>query len=97
MSELASLMESATELQLIDVRPKAHFDKSRIRGAVHVLLNEVAEKATEFDPSKKTVVYCVAGISRLAAARDLKEVGFQDVTSLRGGFMAWSGMVRESE
>ena len=47
--------------------------------------------AQEALPDKSTpiIAYCAGGTRSLLAGRILKELGYQDVSSMRGGFTAW--------
>jgi rhodanese-related sulfurtransferase len=41
------------------------------------------------DRSKKIVVYCARANRSALAALTLKQMGYQDVASMSGGFQAW--------
>jgi adenylyltransferase/sulfurtransferase len=41
------------------------------------------------DKSTPIIAYCAGGTRSLLAGRILKELGYQDVSSMRGGFTAW--------
>src|SRR5262249_36919496 len=41
------------------------------------------------DKSTPIIAYCAGGTRSLLAGRILKELGYQDVVSMRGGFTAW--------
>jgi molybdopterin/thiamine biosynthesis adenylyltransferase len=41
------------------------------------------------DPNNEIVVYCAGGHRSLLAARTLQQLGYRNVSSLRGGFTAW--------
>jgi adenylyltransferase/sulfurtransferase len=41
------------------------------------------------DRSTPITLYCAAGVRSLLAAKDLQELGYEDVESLWGGFKAW--------
>jgi adenylyltransferase/sulfurtransferase len=50
-------------------------------------------RVEEVVPDKRTplVVYCAGGTRSLLAGRTLKEMGYETVTSMAGGFGAWKG------
>lgn len=52
----------------------------------------------EFDPSRRTILYCSSGGRSALAAVTLRDLGFTDVAHLDGGFKTWteSGHPRES-
>ena len=83
----------------IDVRTVEEFLNGHPQGAVNVpvafpdpqrgmMLNEEFVKVVEahFPKEKKIIVGCQAGPRSDAAARMLQEAGYQDVSSMQGGF-----------
>ena len=46
------------EAVVVDVRPKAEFDRERIKGALSIPLNESAARASELPKDKLVVFYC---------------------------------------
>jgi len=90
--------EIGREALLIDVREPAELDaEGMIRGAVHAprgMLEFWADLASpdhrpEFDPQRRTVVYCATGGRSALAAQLLRQLGYADVAHLDGGITAW--------
>jgi rhodanese-related sulfurtransferase len=77
---------------LLDVRGTDEWELERIEEAIHIprgrLEREIEAKLPE--KSSQVVVYCAAGIRSLLAAETLKEMGYQHVISMDGGFESWS-------
>src|SRR5881394_1543868 len=76
---------------VVDVREQDEWDEGHIPGAVHVPrghLESRIERAAQ-DPSRPVLVYCSAGNRSAFAAKTLGELGYEDVTSLAGGFTDW--------
>jgi sulfur-carrier protein adenylyltransferase/sulfurtransferase len=76
---------------VLDVREQSEWDEGHIPGAVHVPrghLESRIERAAP-DPTRPIVVYCSAGNRSAFAAKTLGELGYEDVTSLAGGFTDW--------
>src|SRR5438093_2757611 len=76
---------------VVDVREQAEWDEGHIPGAVHVPrghLESRIERAAP-DPSRPLLVYCSAGNRSAFAAKTLEEMGYEEVTSLSGGFTDW--------
>ena len=81
----------------VDVREPGEWEKGRVPGAVHVprgLLEFAADPAVpthkpEFHQGKPLILYCGSGGRSALAARTLKEMGFEDVAHMTGGFGAW--------
>jgi len=57
---------------------------------VHVPMGEIAQRIGELDPRRETVVMCRSGRRSLEVARYLQRSGFQSVSNLTGGILAWS-------
>jgi rhodanese-related sulfurtransferase len=76
---------------VVDLRPSADFEKGHIPGARNVQMSQ-------FDPENKqlaaaralpVVLVCKAGQTAGAAAKRLKQAGFEQVYVLEGGIQAW--------
>jgi len=85
------LLESAEPPFLVDVRRRDEWDEGHIPGATHIprgSLESRIEKAAP-DRDRPILVYCSVGERSAFAARTLGEMGYEDVTSLAGGFTDW--------
>jgi rhodanese-related sulfurtransferase len=76
---------------LIDLSPRADFEKGHIPGARNVAMEQ-------FDPEHKDlakvkdmpiIVCCRSGVTSQRAAQKLVKAGFKNVHSLAGGLAAW--------
>ena len=78
-------------LHLIDVRERDEFVDGHIEGATFVPRGLLDLKIEELVPDKsdKVILYCAGGTRSALAARDLEEIGYQDVESMAGGFGDW--------
>lgn len=84
---------------LVDLREPGELDSNgKIEGAVHAprgMLEFYADPTSpyhraEFDPSRRTILYCAsAGRSALGAVA-LQDLGYTDVAHLDGGMKAWT-------
>jgi rhodanese-related sulfurtransferase len=95
--ELAAELE-LEELVLVDLREQGEREQSgAIPNAVHIprgLLEFCADPAlpahrAELDPDKRIVFYCAVGGRSALAAAALRDMGFQHVAHLDGGFERW--------
>jgi adenylyltransferase/sulfurtransferase len=87
---------AAPRLQLIDVREGWERALGAIHPSVHLPLGHLQAgeigALARLDRTATTVVYCAHGMRSLRGAHLLREqYGFSAVTSLRGGYAAWSG------
>jgi adenylyltransferase/sulfurtransferase len=75
---------------LLDVRELEEWQLCRIAGAVHLPLNQLAQRLEELDREREVVIYCHHGIRSQLAAELLSRQGFLHVRNLVGGIDAWS-------
>jgi molybdopterin/thiamine biosynthesis adenylyltransferase/rhodanese-related sulfurtransferase len=72
------------------VREQSEWDEGHVPGAVHVprgyLESRIAGIAS---PDQAVVLMCAGGFRSLLAARNLREMGYEHVESLAGGFTRW--------
>jgi adenylyltransferase/sulfurtransferase len=78
---------------LLDVREKDEFRDGHLPGAVSLPRGFLDMRVEEVVPDKSTpvVLYCAGGTRSLLAGRTLKEMGYETVTSMAGGYGAWKG------
>jgi len=85
---------------LIDIREKGELDNSgRVENSNHIprgMLEFWLDphgpyfKSGKFDMSKEMVLFCAGGLRSALAAKTLKEMGFEKVSHIDGGFAAIS-------
>ncbi|MCI4369496.1 MAG: molybdopterin-synthase adenylyltransferase MoeB [Thermoplasmata archaeon] len=90
VEELAAALAGSQPPALIDVRDPEEWEVSRIPGAIHIPLAELAARASEVPADREIVVYCESGIRSRAGTRLLVELGIPNVRTLRGGRSAWA-------
>ncbi len=73
---------------LLDVRTRVEFGEERIPGAVNIPLDELRQKYSSLDKTRKYYVYCLAGVRSSVAAFLLNMNGFK-AKSIRGGLNSW--------
>jgi sulfur-carrier protein adenylyltransferase/sulfurtransferase len=76
---------------LLDVREQDEWDEGHIPGAIHVPRGNLESRVERLVPDhgQPIVVYCAAGNRSAFAAKTLEELGYEDVSSLAGGFTDW--------
>lgn len=75
----------------LDVREPNEWNLGHIPGAVHIPRGELesdVEGAVARD--RNIVVYCAGGVRSALAADTLQQMGYEHVTSLRGGIQDWA-------
>ncbi len=77
--------------RLIDVREPWEFQTARIEGSLSMPMGEVPSRAhRELDPEQRVLVVCHHGIRSMNVTVWLRNQGFEQAQSLRGGIDAWS-------
>ena len=85
---------------LIDIREKGELDKmGRVENSNHIPrgmlefwldLEGPYFKSGKLDMTKEMVLFCAGGLRSALAAKSLKEMGFENVSHIDGGFAAIS-------
>jgi adenylyltransferase/sulfurtransferase len=93
-TELNQLLQSGTDVQLIDVRQPAEHNFARIPGGKLIPLGELLNRMDELDPSRELILYCKMGGRSAQAIMALERAGFKGrMRNLRGGITSWSNDV----
>src|SRR5881628_664173 len=76
---------------VLDVREKEEVRQGYVPGAISLPRGFLEMRVEEAVPDKNApiVAYCAGGTRSLLAGRILKELGYANVVSMRGGFTAW--------
>ena len=93
-------MSTEGNCTLIDIREKGELDKTgRIENSNHIprgMLEFWLDpegpyfKSGKLDMNKEMVLFCAGGLRSALAAKSLKEMGFENVSHIDGGFAAIS-------
>ena len=93
-------LSNEDKCNLIDIREKSELDKmGRVENSNHIprgMLefwldpNSPYFKDGKLDMNKEMVLFCAGGLRSALAAKSLKEMGFEKVSHIDGGFAAIS-------
>jgi len=75
--------------QLLDVREPWEVSVASI-GGLHIPMGEIPSRMQELDPDEHIVVLCHHGVRSLSVTAWLRQQGFEQVQSVRGGIDRWS-------
>lgn len=81
------------EYTLLDVRQEWEYEEFHIPGAQFIPLVELPDRLDEVARDKPVIVYCAVGGRSMAASAFMEGQGFEDITNMLGGAMAWQGAV----
>ena len=95
-SEQALKLSNENKCNLIDIREKGELDKTgRVENSHHIPrgmlefwldLEGPYFKNGKLDMEKEIVLFCAGGLRSALAAKSLKEMGFENVSHIDGGF-----------
>ena len=77
------------EIVLIDVREKHEYEFCKIKGSLHIPMNEIPQKIPELNPKEKYAVVCHSGIRSEMVTGYLIKNNF-DAVNVVGGIDRWS-------
>lgn len=91
--EVAERLEQTDDgdVVLIDVRERDEYEDGAIPGAKFIprgFLDVKIEREVP-DREKTVILHCAGGVRSAMAAHDLKELDYEDVISMKGGFNQW--------
>ncbi len=87
--ELAELIKTGTDIQLIDVREINEHEAFNI-GGTNIPLQDITKHISQIEKEIPVVMYCRVGIrSQIAIQRLQEKYPFQNLTNLIGGTEAW--------
>ena len=99
-SEEALKLFNENKCNLIDIREKGELDNSgRVENSNHIprgMLEFWLDpegpyfKSSKIDMSKEIILFCAGGLRSALAAKSLKEMGFENVSHIDGGFASIS-------
>jgi sulfur-carrier protein adenylyltransferase/sulfurtransferase len=91
IDEVKSRVERGENWTLLDVREREEYREGHLEGAISLPRGflEMRVEETVADKTKPIIAYCAGGVRSLIAAQTLKEMGYENVVSMSGGYTAW--------
>jgi rhodanese-related sulfurtransferase len=93
IADIKPRIDRGDDFFLVDVREDREWAAGHLPGAIH-LGKGVIERDIEReipDPDAEIVLYCGGGFRSALAAENLQKMGYTNVTSMDGGWRAWTG------
>ena len=83
---------------LLDCRTEEEYSIAKIAQSKLIPMQEIPERLDELEPwkQKRLVVHCPHGIRSLRVTKWLREQGFKNAQSLKGGIEAWRNEIDSS-
>jgi rhodanese-related sulfurtransferase len=92
--EVKAKLDQGSPFTLLDVREPWEVETASIAGAKSMPMGDIPARAhQELDPEEHIVVICHHGVRSLNVTAWLRQQGFENAQSMRGGIDAWSRQV----
>ena len=89
-ADAAALLKEKSA-KLVDVREPWEFAKTSIEGSLLMPMGEMPARANaELDPDERLLVLCHHGVRSMNVTVWMRNQGFDQAQSVRGGIDAWS-------
>src|SRR5438046_9463945 len=90
-AELQRRLASGEKLVVIDVRDPDEYRDGHLEAATNISRGflEFRVGTAVTDPATPIVLYCQTGLRSVLAAKALKELGYENVINLKGGYQKW--------
>jgi molybdopterin/thiamine biosynthesis adenylyltransferase/rhodanese-related sulfurtransferase len=91
-NDLKRRLDAGEPLVLVDVRDPDEYRDGFIEPATNISRGflEFRVAGAAADPATPIVLYCQSGLRSMLAAKVLKDLGYENVTNLQGGFQKWA-------
>ena len=90
VKELKRLMDSGTQVRIVDVREQFEYDFCHIAGSTLIPIRQIWTRVNELNPESEYVFYCHVGERSAWTVNLLRQRGFKKVKNLRGGIDQWA-------
>jgi rhodanese-related sulfurtransferase len=87
--EVEALQERPPDALVLDVREREEYAHGHVPGAINLPQADLASQLDEVPRDRPIFVICQSGARSMRSAQFLKQMGFDEVASVRGGTEAW--------
>lgn len=84
--ELATIYETDTSIQILDVRKATEYKSEHLKTAVNAPLDFINEQMQDIDKNKTYYIHCAGGYRSMIFISILKARGFNHLIDIKGGF-----------
>ncbi|HWX22176.1 MAG TPA: molybdopterin-synthase adenylyltransferase MoeB [Candidatus Binatia bacterium] len=77
-------------IKVIDVREPDEYQIAHVEGVPLVPLSQLQQRFTELDPDQQYYIHCKMGGRSMQAVLFLRQQGFKQLKSVKGGITAWA-------
>jgi molybdopterin/thiamine biosynthesis adenylyltransferase/rhodanese-related sulfurtransferase len=92
VEELKRRLDAGDDIFVLDVREPHEYQICNINGYL-IPLGDLPKRVNELDSSREIVAHCRSGVRSAKAVSFLRQAGFNRVSNLAGGILAWADRV----
>ena len=92
--DVRARLDAGDRFQLLDVREPDEVQHGIVPGAKTLSRAHFESQAEDVLPDKdaEVIAYCATGVRSVFAAKTLRELGYTNVVSMKGGFVRWKDL-----
>lgn len=88
-TDMQKITKQTPDIYLLDVRTLGEYTQKRIKGAHLIPIDQVEKRINEIPNNRPIIVYCETGMRSTLVGRYLDRLGYNRVSNLSQGIMAW--------
>ena len=88
VQDLKKMIDNKEDFQLIDVRDTFEYEMSNLNG-LNIPLAGLLLEADKVSKDKPVIMQCRSGARSAAALNQLEQLGYTNLSNLKGGILAW--------
>jgi rhodanese-related sulfurtransferase len=88
VQDLKKMIDNKEDFQLIDVRETFEYEMSNLNG-LNIPLAGLVLEADKVSKDKPVIMQCRSGARSAAALNQLEQLGYTNLSNLKGGILAW--------
>jgi adenylyltransferase/sulfurtransferase len=92
VEDLKKKIDDKADIFILDVREPHEYKICNLEGYL-IPLGDLQKRVSELDPNREIVVHCRSGVRSAKAVNLLRRSGFQKVSNLAGGILAWADRI----
>lgn len=90
--DVDTLESRSAETMVVDVREPEEYEQGHVPGAINLPQADLASRLDELPRGSPLILICRSGARSLRATQFLRQVGFEQVTNVQGGTLAWKAV-----
>ena len=94
--QVKELLDSGTDIVLVDVREKWEFEYCHIPNSIHISVTDIPDNFSRLETIKPLILVCHNGRRSRHIGEELIKNGFNNLINLKGGVDQWADDIDKS-